>query len=106
MRTADGVPTKCPKQASQYRDYDRSSAGHSAFEECDFGVVKVEVGDIVLLASDGVSDNLYDTELKTIVANAWFQGMSPYETSVSIVAKAIEAGRKPDDVSVVVAYVK
>ena len=61
------------------------------------------------MCSDGVTDNLGDAYLGTLVAKAYNQNFSPEDLAQSIVAESLAAayvsGGKPDDTTCVVAYV-
>lgn len=89
--------------------------------------VEVAVGDVVVAGTDGVFDNLYDSELVTIVVQATRSGLSPDITAKNIASLARERaqdcnrqtpfsaaaqdagfrfyGGKMDDITVIVSYV-
>lgn len=68
-------------------------------------------GDLILCASDGVWDNLTDEELAKIVAENPVRGVFKSghkelsKLAERVVNESIDSGRKPDDVTVVVARV-
>lgn len=76
-----------------------------------FGVKEVRKGDLVLLTSDGVHDNLTHEEIEALLEKA----KSPEEAAAFIKEAALKRSRedknksiraKPDDVSVVAVEVK
>eukprot|EP00250_Pteridium_aquilinum_P024139 c2848_g1_i1 orf=363-1949(-) len=89
--------------------------------------VEVAAGDVVVAGTDGLFDNLYDTELVSIVVRASRAGLSPDITAKTIAALARERaqdcnrqtpfstaaqdagfrfyGGKMDDITVIVSYV-
>ena len=90
-------------------------------------IVQTQVGDIVVLATDGLLDNLYEDETVRLVAEAMEEGKSLAETAQKLKQVALELGQdrfylspfargaqeagyqylggKPDDITVVVARV-
>ena len=95
-----------PKQVGVYFPEHRHSDASIALAQADFGTMKVIPGDIVVLFSDGVGDNLAECEIKTILSDALFSESSPQDMAVCLVNKAVLANRKPDDVSAAVGIVQ
>ncbi|XP_056852019.1 LOW QUALITY PROTEIN: probable protein phosphatase 2C 62 [Raphanus sativus] len=55
--------------------------------------VNVEEGDVILTATDGLFDNLYEKEIVSIVCRLLEQGLEPQRIAELIAAKAQEVGR-------------
>ncbi|KAL0872666.1 hypothetical protein Bca101_022371 [Brassica carinata] len=55
--------------------------------------VNLEEGDVVLLATDGLFDNLYEKEIVSIVCRLLEQGLEPQRIAELLAAKAQEVGR-------------
>ena len=69
------------------------------------GWLTFKAKDIVLVASDGIWDNLTNTSIKNIIRTEYNNGSGPREIAQLLVNAAIEAGIKPDDTACVVAFV-
>ena len=67
---------------------------------------EVRAGDIVLLMSDGPGDCLRLSEICELVTVAYDRGGSPSQLAERIVNAAILSGKKVDDMSCVVGFVK
>ena len=72
----------------------------------DYGSVRVNQNDIVLMGSDGISDNMSDAKIKDLVCTHYFTGYDAKEIARMLAAAAIRANIKPDDTTVIVAYVQ
>ncbi|WZZ23964.1 hypothetical protein YC2023_007365 [Brassica napus] len=55
--------------------------------------VNLEVGDVVITATDGLFDNLYEKEIVSIVCRLLEQGLEPQRIAELVAAKAQEVGR-------------
>ncbi|CDY72337.1 BnaAnng40740D, partial [Brassica napus] len=55
--------------------------------------VNLEEGDVVITASDGLFDNLYEKEIVSIVCRLLEQGLEPQRIAELVAAKAQEVGR-------------
>ena len=64
--------------------------------------MKVEESDIVVIASDGVADNLNECYMKNLIRMELFKGSGPKDVARLLVEKAISANMKPDDTSCVI----
>ena len=106
IRLRTGQEILCPKQVSIGIDALRGSAAHGNINEGDYGTFNVLPGDIVLLASDGVADNIADHTLRNLVSTASAAGKTPFEFTRIIVEHSIRANIKPDDVCVVIGIVQ
>ncbi|XP_044955065.1 putative protein phosphatase 2C 23 [Hordeum vulgare subsp. vulgare] len=96
--------------------------------KADVGQMAVRHGDVVVLGTDGLFDNMFDAELEVIVRMATALGVSPknmanvvagmaYEMSMSKIkdspystdSRRLQGGQhlggKPDDITVVVAFI-
>ncbi|XP_076896061.1 putative protein phosphatase 2C BIPP2C1 [Bidens hawaiensis] len=92
-------------------------------------LIELEAGDIVISATDGLFDNLYDREITMIVSKSLQAGMKPQEVANILATRAQEVGRsafvrspfsdaaqaagytgyaggKPDNVAVIVSLVE
>jgi protein phosphatase len=65
--------------------------------EPDYWMIPIEGGDQILLCSDGLCDELEDSEIKEI----WSAASTPQAAADALVAAAVEAGGR-DNVTVVV----
>ncbi|KAF8768853.1 hypothetical protein HU200_007417 [Digitaria exilis] len=105
----------CPYQLSSERD---GSADEVA--DAEVGKVPAKEGDVVVVATDGLFDNVTDDELERIVRMGTALGFSPTNMAEVLAGFAFEAssvmgrrergkafftGGKPDDITVVVAYI-
>ncbi|KAF8692926.1 hypothetical protein HU200_039286 [Digitaria exilis] len=114
----------CPYQLSSERD---GSADEVA--DAEVGEVPAKEGDVVVVATDGLFDNVTDDELERIVRMGTTLGFSPTNMAEVMAGFAFEAARcsnrdtpysvmgrrepetdfftggKPDDITVVVAYI-
>ena len=59
--------------------------------------IDLEIGDQILLSSDGVTDNLHDDE----IANHLAENKGRNDVVSSLLKKAQESNRKPDDISAI-----
>ena len=63
-----------------------------AFRHADFNVVRdLHLHDTIIMCSDGVTDNIGDAYLGTLVAKAYSQNSSPEDLAQSIVAESLAA---------------
>ena len=81
----------------------------NVFRQSKFGTIKdLRVNDTIIMASDGVTDNIGNAFLASLVSKAYKEFMSPQDLADEIVAEALTAAHqprgKPDDTTVVVAY--
>jgi serine/threonine protein phosphatase PrpC len=106
IRTHDGQEVRLPKQFGVLSDDDRAYSAHKHLADGEYGVVKVHTGDIVLVGSDGVSDNLSCLTIKATLSTLYFQGNGPKDIATKLVGDALRATRKPDDTTLVVAFVE
>ncbi|KAG0533974.1 hypothetical protein BDA96_04G238800 [Sorghum bicolor] len=112
----------CPYQLSSNQESDRLA-------DADVGEVAAKEGDIVVLGTDGLFDNVFDAEIERIVRMGTALGFAPKNMAEVMAAFAFEAatcrdrdtpyssacrtqpgrkpfiGGKPDDITVVVAYI-
>ncbi|PWZ26677.1 putative protein phosphatase 2C 24 [Zea mays] len=111
----------CPYQLSSRQDRTRVS-------DALVGEVAAKEGDIVILATDGLFDNVFDDEIEGIVRMGTTLGFaplnmaevlagfaceaagcdyrdSPYSLGRRQLGKSLLTGGKPDDITVVVAYI-
>jgi protein phosphatase PTC7 len=112
----------CPYQLSSKQDSSRLA-------DADVGEVAAKEGDIVILGTDGLFDNVFDDEIERMVRMGTALGFAPENMAEVIAGFACEAascadrdtpysslgrtqpgnasftGGKPDDITVVVAYV-
>jgi len=87
-------------------------SGNVEIEDPDFVHVRVQPGDLVVAATDGVFDNLFDHQVQAIVARhlapAWRAGESPVEhlpgLAVSIVKQAQHIGQQQDDKDIITPF--
>ena len=105
VRTIDGSETRIPKQFAVYRDEERELAARQLLSQGDFGVVEVLKGDIIAMGSDGISDNLSTGAMKKIISERYFSGDCPKVIAEVIAGDALRAGLKPDDTTIIVAFV-
>ena len=110
LQNTDGTVVPCPYQA--YLAHLREKTPEYAvniMKEARTDKFEMDIGDVVLAATDGVLDNLGALQLEDLVHNAWYEGLSPEALTSRIVAESIasagQPGGKPDDVTCVVAYV-
>ena len=74
--------------------------------EGDYGSIKVQAGDIVIAASDGITDNLPGCVFQNKIRQIVSAGLAPKDMAKHLVAAAIAANLKPDDISIVVGLVE
>ncbi|KAL7176067.1 hypothetical protein ACSBR2_029609 [Camellia fascicularis] len=89
--------------------------------------IPVALGDVVIVGTDGLFDNLYNNEVTAVVVHAMRAGLGPQVTAQKIVALARQRaqdknsqtpfftvaqdagfryyGGKPDDITVIVSYI-
>ena len=105
IRTSDGSMQKCPVQLKVYQP-DQQNGRHGFAEAVggDHSTLKVFLDDIVLVTSDGVTDNLSSNEIKEFVTDGYMRGLTPNTIAKDLVDKAIAANIKPDDVSAAVGF--
>ena len=77
---------------------------HSFPHQAEFNAVKVELGDVVMAMTDGVSDNLSTNEIVQILNNTT-DITDTYNLAVKIVNAAIAKNLKPDDVGLYVGII-
>ena len=70
-----------------------------------YNVVKVLEGDIIVMGSDGLWENLPGNDLLVNIRKAIDRGDDPYSVAEKLVRTAIGAGIKEDDVSCAVGFV-
>ena len=95
---------RIPKQFAVYRDEERELAARQLLSQGDFGVVEVLKGDIIAMGSDGISDNLSTGAMKNIISERYFSGDGPKLIAEAIAGDALRAGLKPDDTTIIVAF--
>jgi protein phosphatase len=68
------------------------------FQTTTFGMYETTIndGDVVLLTSDGIHDNLTEDEIKKYIQNALASGSSPEMISMQLAQKAQERSREAD----------
>ena len=65
-----------------------------------------QTGDIVVMGSDGVSGNVDALTLRQLVSQHFSNGADPKLIAQALVGEALRANKKPDDTSIVVAFVQ
>ena len=106
IRQHDGSERFVPRQMCIYSEADRAAMAAKLVAEGDYGSIKVQAGDIVIAASDGITDNLPGLVIQQKLREMVNQGLGPKDMAEILVAGAIAANLKPDDISVVVALVQ
>ncbi|GBG59274.1 hypothetical protein CBR_g32289 [Chara braunii] len=116
-----------PQQHSFNFPYQLGSGGSDSPESAEMYGIAVAPGDVIIVGTDGLFDNVYDTELATVVMHSINSGWGPQDTAqrISAIARlraqdkhrqtpfaraAQEAGYryqggKMDDITVIVSYV-
>jgi serine/threonine protein phosphatase PrpC len=79
------------------------------FQSCKYGKIPdMQAGDTVLVASDGVTDNIGNSYLRALVSKAYTHHMNPEDLCEEVVADAISnayrPNGKPDDTTCAVGY--
>ena len=106
VRDAHGLETRVPHQLAIYDNGAREISAHNLVGKGEWGVVKVQTGDIVVMGSDGVSDNVDALTLRQLVSQHFSNGADPKLIAQALVGEALRANKKPDDTSIVVAFVQ
>ncbi|KAL6899455.1 hypothetical protein ACP4OV_006204 [Aristida adscensionis] len=111
----------CPRQL-------KAAAGSTTVADAEVGEVPAREGDVVVVGTDGLFDNVVDDELERIVRMGTAMGFSPLNMAEVVAAFAHEAARctyrdtpysverrkhhgtaatggKPDDITVIVAFI-
>lgn len=119
---------KSPAQQHNFNvPFQLENGGGDPPDAAEVFIVEVVVGDVIVAGTDGLFDNLYDTELVTIVVQATRSGLTPDITAKKIASLARERsqdcnrqtpfsaaaqdagfrfyGGKMDDITVIVSYV-
>ncbi|CAN6245215.1 unnamed protein product [Urochloa humidicola] len=122
-----------PQQHRFNCPYQLSATGGDSVADADVGGLPVESGDVVVVGTDGLWDNVFDTELERIVREVTELGLSPQDMADNIAGTALQVsfgwlahspstcsteswrkdeegmerfhGGKIDDITVVVAFV-
>ena len=107
VRTHSGTCVTCPYQLKLYTS--EAQTPSNAYVEAqggEFGCVPVMIDDIVVIASDGVTDNVSSNHMKERVTTGFDNDETPYKIAHDLVVSAVQANKKPDDTSAVVAFVR
>ena len=104
VRSLDGNAMRLPRQLAIMHSLARNDA-YKLIDEGDYGVVKVQANDVVIVASDGISDNISEVSMKNIIRTEYYKGAGPKKIAGLLVDTAIRSNIKPDDVSCVIAFV-
>ena len=102
IRTRDG-DAEAPKQISVYNAAQRSHENISHLVgQADYGTLAVRVNDLVLVHSDGVTDNITYNDMKKLISEFYSVVPLSVECLVSrvIAESRRESALKPDDISV------
>ncbi|KAJ0680595.1 putative PPM-type phosphatase domain superfamily, protein phosphatase 2C [Helianthus annuus] len=78
-----------------------ANIGDTGFLVIRESLIELEVGDIVISATDGIFDNPYDREITMVVSKSLQAGMKPKAAGYTGYA-----GGKPDNVAVIVSLVE
>ena len=106
-RDVHGVERPMPKQITAYTPEQKNVANiKQLLGEINTAVFTLEVHDVVIVASDGVWDNISHSSICAILMKVWEQRLSPFCAAQRIVYEAIDANVKPDDVGCYVAFVR
>ena len=102
---ATGASWEAPRQISVYQPQSRREAARLCVQHANFNAMTIQKDDVVVVCSDGVTDNLSRDELRNIVEAGMTESLGPYGLAQEIVELAIGTGRKPDDTSAFVGIV-
>ena len=101
IRTAGGHAVG-PKQISIYTEDDRLPASISrSVGQADYGTIPVRIGDVVLVHSDGITDNIRHNTMKNLMTDFFTRGDTPQRLVATLINHAQSpTAAKPDDISV------
>ena len=100
-----------------YDPASRREAARLAVKDANFNAMKVEEDDVVIVCSDGITDNLNKEDMRNIIEAGMHQSLGPHDlarelvssqlaqtTSQMILAHLLASQRKPTEV-IVAGYV-
>ena len=106
MRAADGSMVVGPRQIKVYEQADNTPAqAVQLLASANVGKLPVKRLDLVVVCSDGVTDNITPMQIAEILRVGRLNRNSPQDLAQKIVYNAMDAERKPDDVSCFVGLV-
>lgn len=127
VRNSRKIFKSSPQQHKFNMPFQLESGGGDPPSAAEVFTVEVAVGDVIVAGTDGLFDNLYDSELTSIVVHAIRSGLSPDITAHKIASLArlraqdcnrqtpfstaaqdagfVFYGGKMDDITVVVSYI-
>ena len=106
IRQHGGTECFLPRQMCIYSEDVRATMAANLVAGGVYGSLKVQAGDIAIAASDGTTYNLPGLIIQQKLRDMVNQGLGPKDMAEVLVAGAIAANLKPDDISVVVALVQ
>ena len=94
---ATGTSWVAPRQVSVYDPASRCEAARLSVKVANFNAMKVEEDDVVIVCSDGITDNLNKEDMRNIIEAGMHQSLGPQDFARELVEFAIGTNRKPDD---------
>lgn len=94
LRGGKVVHRSTPQQHDFNYPFQLRSKGRDRVADADVGVTPVEEGDVVVVGTDGLFDNVFDDELERVVGKGAETGLSPQSMADSIAGAACEMARR------------